>query len=82
MKITVTAEDIKNGRKKNCRMCPLALAATRTYRMAAWVFKNEVFINGVWAVLPSSAKRFVARFDKRKPVQPFTFELPVEKEGA
>ncbi len=79
MKVSVTAEDIANGIRKNCRGCPVALATQRTYETAyVWVNTESITIDYQDPRIvktPSDVKRFVLKFDAGEPVFPFEFEL-------
>lgn len=79
--IDVTAEDIANGIPETCDRCPIALAAKRLgEKTYAQVFRSRIELYngfGQWVCFktPPVARAFIRRFDKHRPVQPFTFEL-------
>ena len=78
MKIEVTAEDIKNGKKLNCFWCPIALAVSRSANTPdCWVDNTRVEIRGMIYQLPREAGQFIVDFDKGARVEPFSFELEV-----
>lgn len=79
--IQVTAEDIANGARRNCKACPIALAASRheCFSNAILLEVGAIYIS--WydekskAVrLPEIAIEFIRDFDKRRDVKPFEFE--------
>lgn len=79
--ITVTAEDIANGKTCNSRECPIALAVRRILTTAL-VGPCFILIEGVGVneqdtriVLPSVARNFVSMFDGDKKVEPFSFQI-------
>lgn len=78
--VTVTAEDIANGRPCEPCLCPLAIAIERATGRAVNVETDEVGIIGtpLAACLPDAAQAFIARFDGVLPVEPFEFEIEWE----
>ena len=75
MRIEVTADDIAKGMKSNCYQCPIALAIRRV--------TGDVFV-GRWIVVNGkrfdkikSVSEFIANFDDGRPVEPFSFHLPL-----
>lgn len=85
MKIEVTKEDIKNGKRLECDLCPIALAIKRsdaniesvfvTPRHAYITRRSEGEKN---FRLPDQATIFVLQFDQASAVEPFEFELQPE----
>lgn len=75
MKIEVTQEDIKAGRKTECTRCPIALAIKRKvgYTMSVGTRVCGSLDNEFQ--LPKIAQDFISNFDHGNPVEPFTFEL-------
>jgi hypothetical protein len=79
--IKVTKGDIERGIPMNCSRCPIALAANRaglvdasvSYRVL-WTGKDGYSKR---SAIPRSALRFMAAFDKGRPVKPFSFRLRV-----
>lgn len=77
MKITVTKKDIKRGTRGDPGHCPIALACKRLGLTNIVV--GDVSLGGklngeyINKRLSRAAQRFVARFDHKKPVNPFTF---------
>lgn len=87
IKITVTEADIRKGKPKRCRACPIYLAARRAglkrfivglSRLAIWNPKPCSTLDTL-SELPAKAIRFIARFDAGKPVKPFSFNLKLPK---
>ncbi len=73
--VTVTEEDIKNGKPMLCTECPISLAAQRVFpsdRVATG--GSAMFINGSMFFIPKEAMEFIMKFDEDKKVEPFTFE--------
>lgn len=83
--IEVTQEDIDAGRKGNCYLCPIALAAARVFNLdvsvgASWLSVEAS--NGAEVAmfkLPQAARTFVTLFDGGHPVAPFTFAVEEEE---
>ena len=76
MKIKVTAEDIKRGKRQDCWRDPVARAARRATSKSAWVGYFTMGLDGRKArKLPKKVASFVSRFDAGKPVKPFSFEI-------
>lgn len=78
--ITVTAEDIRFGKKRNSGKCPVAFALHRVFPKARVYITKEK--GTAWfdkcgkkscLDAPRSVGRFIKRFDAGKPVQPFSF---------
>lgn len=77
--VHVTAEDIANGQKGECLLCPVALAMDRAFCCNdIWVGGygySRDGIKGEWRPLPFAVKIFVTHFDAGHPVEPFTFTI-------
>lgn len=84
--IKVTAEDIAQGNRKEPASCPVAKAISRELGMTANVGisflhtidpKHVGDKKAVWNKYPTpnKASRFIQRFDRQMPVEPFEFEL-------
>ena len=80
MKIHVTRKHIKQGKWKNARSCPIALALQGCGFNDVVVGSKEADINR-WCCLPlpQTARRFIERFDSGKPVKPFVFNLKLKE---
>jgi hypothetical protein len=81
MKISVTQEDISEGKRCNCRECVVALAAKRAFpgRTPVVGYKSMSLYGGrLVAVytLPAEASRLIAAWENRRKVSPLEFELP------
>jgi hypothetical protein len=88
VKISVTQQDIDDGKRIQARYCPIALAVSRETGMIAVVTfkyltlftgKEELYRNEAlkrWS-MPPEAQVFVRRFDSGlgEKVEPFEFEL-------
>ena len=81
MLVQVTEQDIEEGKRHNCHLCPVALAVARTLGMKTddVLMTGDVYIRWEgWRLLGDGSfkiRRFAANFDKGKPVKPFSFEL-------
>jgi len=83
MKVSVTERDIREGVVGDCDYCPVALAATRAIAeaggAAAVTATDEALTvygeRTVSFIAPTSVREFIMAFDRRKPVEPFDFEL-------
>ncbi|MEK6881900.1 MAG: hypothetical protein AABY22_19940 [Nanoarchaeota archaeon] len=86
IKIKVSTTHIKNGKINSTRKCPIALAIQETmnisYREAS-VYDDYInleiggtmhFIN-----LPKRAIDFIDKFDDRRQVKPFCFQIKISK---
>lgn len=79
MYVEVTQDDIYNGRRQDCCLCPVALAIKRaglyvevdTNMVVTWK-SGPVYIATYWR-LPFIAREFIAAFDYSRPVKPFGF---------
>ena len=89
LNVDVTQADIDGGVRNSCTQCPIATAARRATGVPrlnfVYVYRTGIDIwNGPRRshqfILPSIALGFMARFDRGKPVEPFSFQ--VEERGA
>ena len=82
MQIRVTQEDIDKGKRNSLRRCPVALALKRACGRIVEVGSTMVYSRNedrAWLIsLPEKAEDFVKLFDIGEPVEPFTFDLPLE----
>lgn len=81
MKISVTQEMIERGFKRDCRMCPVALAVVEAggvnpivgQQSIQWMpNRTAVYVR---ASTPEPVVQFIRSFDKGEQVSPFEFEL-------
>lgn len=78
----VSAHDIANGVRRDCKRCPLALAAFRVLRRQVSVGYHHIVAQRVvgpsdcWS-LNAVTKRFLLDFDGGKQVQPMRVLLDV-----
>lgn len=87
MKIGVTEEDIKNGKKENPTSCPIALAIKRACGLTTeiyprWQTPGEVYIymnpnQGIKVSLPMGIARRALVFDVGGQMEPFDFDLEI-----
>ena len=84
MRIEVTAEDIRNGRKHDCQYCPVARAIARatgrevlTGRITCQIRSSYTPWRSV--ILPRVVFDFTESFDAGALVQPFDFELDYQE---
>lgn len=76
LKVRVTRDDIRNGRKNDCARCPVARAVRRLGYAKIAVCPSEILVNRPTQQTfrnPQKARRFINAFDAGKPVKPFTF---------
>lgn len=75
--INVTQDDIDNGVPDRAHLCPIAKAVNRDTggRFVSVGSKTILTVPGDHQLLPDKAVRFIRRFDNRRRVKPFTFEL-------
>lgn len=91
MKISVSKEDIEKGQPREACNCPIVLAIRRQFAGLGkdvftiiddhfiYVFDNADDTLLIKTKTPSSARKFIVKFDKsdRSTCRPFDFELPV-----
>jgi hypothetical protein len=73
--IRVTAKDIKNGKKADPFLCPVALAMRRIFKTA--VIYSDSFDTdeiSLWP-LPYNVYKWIERFDHGGTVKPFSFKI-------
>ena len=82
MKISVTAQDIRRGKRAEPCRCPVALALKRTFKRKVSVtftsLEFESYRKGKESLVrdtPSIVAKFVEAFDDHKPVKPFSFSF-------
>ena len=81
VRVSVTAEDIAQGKPYVCWGCPVAIAMTRTlgYPVAVdewrW-FMEEGSVRRLHG-LPDAVQAFVKAYDQQQPVAPFSFTVEV-----
>jgi hypothetical protein len=77
MKITVTKEDIQRGIRSSACSCPIARACnrqTRPTRVFGVTMRVDTVLGGSQSFdLSRRAQQFIARFDRKKKVKPFSF---------
>lgn len=80
LKVQVTADDIREGKREDSLHCPIALALQRLLGQP-WRVGTNVAQGPNWgesADLPPAAREFVLRFDLGLPVEPFEFETQLD----
>lgn len=76
MRIEVTLEHIRNGRRNSCYACPIALAIVDAANVQnPTVGSRSVSIGDMVYRLPVAAQDFIASFDTARDVEPFSFDL-------
>jgi hypothetical protein len=74
--ISVTLEDIRNGKQGHGFSCPIALALRRAGFGRVAVGRSRAEINGRNVTLPLSARYFIGGFDRHpRYVKPFSFPM-------
>ena len=83
IKVSVTKEDIENGKAQKCSECPVALAIARALGIervtvtGAVLYSTDPNKRDVYACLPPEVRRFIDRFDDGLKCEPSTFTLQV-----
>ena len=84
--IRVLRRHIKAGKLGESERCPIALAAKNAGFKGGRV--SDVYDGDHWyldkdkkIIIPTKAKNFAERFDRGKPVKPFSFKVRVPGEG-
>lgn len=81
MKVCVTQEDIKKGKRNSSILCPVARAIKRAagcrYARVShrWIEWGRRFEDARPTPAPPEVSRFVSDFDLRAKVEPFEFDL-------
>ena len=83
MRICVTQEDIKRGKRHSATRCPIARAATAATRTDCGVGMNTLYIyqknvETIDILLPVNARNFRHDFDNGLCVEPIEFEVDFE----
>lgn len=80
MTIHVTREHIRDGKKADCRCCPIALALEPfvTKQDDFYVNRLDVVIAPWRFRLPKVARNFIRRFDNDMGPKPFSFSMSAE----
>lgn len=78
VRIEVTAQDIRRGKKADPDHCPVARALRRAGLPKAWAGDSHYGWGEETASwpLPKRAKRFIEAFDNGMPVRPFSAVVP------
>ncbi len=84
MTITITAEDIQRGRRCDPGCCPVGRAISRAGVEHYGVIGTQVMVpsgnSGAKALpLPHNVQNWLLDFDGCMPVEPISFELPIER---
>jgi hypothetical protein len=83
VEVTITDDHIKRGHRGQPMSCPIAHALRAKYGPLSNPYVEEdgatvrIGDQDRYLELSARARRFVADFDTRRPVQPQTFRLPV-----
>lgn len=75
IQISVTENDIRNGRRRDRCDCPIARAVRRTLNNMAVVTAAGIFTSDAKYRHTDASMEFMLDFDQGFDVQPFTFEL-------
>jgi hypothetical protein len=76
VKLVVTKEDIKKGKRDCCRSCPIALSARRTFHLRkddVDVAPDYILIDSYPFIPSRAAVQFMNNFDNKLKVKPATF---------
>jgi len=83
VRVEVTMDDIAHGERHSCTQCPIARALKRQGHMAdpsvdgLYIQDDE---RGMCGRTPSEANQFIQMFDDGCHVEPFAFDLTLERE--
>lgn len=79
--ITVTDDHIKQGVKRECTLCPVALAIRSQLPDSNIDVYRSTFLIAAGHIIkaPESVRKFIDKFDKGMDVKPFSFYLEVTK---
>lgn len=88
MKISVTANHIKNSYRRSSRFCPIARAIASHFPLHTvsagmeyiTLYDQNLWKSGIYKPLrkcstPDIVKQFISNFDNKLPVEPFEFDL-------
>jgi hypothetical protein len=83
--IIITQDDINKGKRGECSLCPVALAAQRAFpdkcpQVAAWnmyLDSSADVLDGPSITLPDEVREFIVAFDRGQSVSPFAFTIRV-----
>ena len=82
MRIDVTRDDIRLGKRGRCNTCPVARAIRRDLGkgIEVFVYGSQVSIGGRVFELTRGVSDFIERFDHdgRRGLKPFSFTLPIK----
>ncbi len=82
MKIKLTQSHIDAGVKGDCGSCPVALAVMEaTGAKEAGVAGGSMWIEGYRLITstPAAIRDFIDAFDAGRPVEPFEFDIELER---
>ena len=75
MKIRITQQDIDNGRKDHVAGCAIALGLKHDFAYELSVSRGWIWIGKDYYRTTPEVRRWIADFDRGKPVKPITIEL-------
>lgn len=75
----MTDSDIAHGVPCNDNQCPVALAIKRQTREADVhvTYEGSIFVGNAFSYGSESVRRFINKFDRGEPVEPFRFDLRI-----
>lgn len=74
LRISVTADDIKRGKRENTKWCPIACAVRKLgKKKRIYVDQDVITLGSVTYKMPQRAGNFVDLFDSGEKVRPFSF---------
>lgn len=89
LRVEVTRYHINNGRRKDCRKCPIAIAMTPllpagyfaivgpiTTMIRMMLGNDDVFVDSV--MMPSVVHQWISAYDAGEPMGPFAFEIDMD----
>ena len=79
MKIIVTEEHIRKGKRRDPLNCPIALAIKKHTIWISIVGKTNIFMSNVSIETPEKVADAIAAFDETGTMTPFEFEIDVPR---
>lgn len=85
VEVEVTMDDIVDGERRSCHLCPIARAVARAFAVDfAIVAEGAIALpDGRRFPTPDIARAFIFNFDEgMRPVEPFRFTIDTERQLA
>lgn len=78
MLVRITSTDIRKGKRRDCRHCPVKLALDRTTGRS-WMLSLTTTVEsrtGAAITLPPEVSARIGDYDAGRPMTPFSFQFP------